>query len=440
MRSDPRTHACARHALFFIGLFAQTQIQLIGYIGISELACFVMAPFFFIQDNSLLRKHGFMSIAALSLLCLGGSICSNYFNQTLFSYAVRGMAAPYSIFSIIVCLHHFLFPNIRNFKWLLLGLAISTTISVFVFQSGEVLSSALMAGEDVAESALAHPYFWYVQLRTWLTLPMTMEYLKTPSVYANSVVAFLSLFSLLSAGGRSSFAATAFSLALLVVGGKKQSTMLRIRRNFISYSIAGVLLTFILTGVYRYTVVQGYMGEDQERKYERQSEFGTGLGGLIMGGRSEFFVGLIAALDKPFLGHGAWAPDNKGYYADFLSKYGSDKDYKTYFSSSERGFIPAHSQVIGFWLWFGIFGLLFWLYVFYIYFITLGKNMAVMPEWYGYLALWLPGALWNFFFSPFGNRVLSCSLITVCLFVKAVAEGRLVLPLSIGSQFQRYHR
>jgi hypothetical protein len=58
----------------------------------------------------------------------------------------------------------------------------------------------------------------------------------------------------------------------------------------------------------------------------------------------------------------------------------------------------------------------------------LKSNMGVIPDWYGYLALAIPAAIWNILFSPFGSRVQMSTLILVCLLARAVTRRKLFVP------------
>lgn len=420
-------------ALFLIGCFSMTQFKLIGFIGISEIVLFFLAPVFVIFDWRVLRRHGFHSIVILSLLCLLGAFVSCFYNNIDFNRAIRGIASPYAIFAIIVCLHHFLYPNIYNIKWLLVGLACSTVISVFIFQpgSGRVASGEILQGEEAVKKVVGYSLFWASQLSIWLTLPLMVAYKRVPFLYILLVGTFLPLYALIQAGGRSMFAVQLISFAMLVVGGRQRKTMHRIRRSFWLYSLLGIIAIYLGTAAYRFAATQGYMGDSQQQKYEKQSQLGDSPLSLLIGGRGGTFASLQAALDKPILGYGPWAIDTKGHYGAFLEKYGTKEDYDIYQRSAiKRGviIIPAHSHIIGFWVWYGIFGLVLWLYVLRLYFVVLNRYLAVIPQWYGYLALSIPSAIWNILFSPFGARISACLIFIVCLFIRAVAEERICLP------------
>ena len=49
-------------AFFLLGLGSETYIHFIGYVAISELVIFFLAPIIFFQDYVLLGRHGFFKV------------------------------------------------------------------------------------------------------------------------------------------------------------------------------------------------------------------------------------------------------------------------------------------------------------------------------------------------------------------------------------------
>ena len=70
--------------LFLIGLGSQTQIQVVGSIGISELVMFLIGPFIFFLDYRQLKADGFMPFVWLSIFVCMGCVCSGMINHTNF--------------------------------------------------------------------------------------------------------------------------------------------------------------------------------------------------------------------------------------------------------------------------------------------------------------------------------------------------------------------
>jgi len=127
---------------------------------------------------------------------------------------------------------------------------------------------------------------------------------------------------------------------------------------------------------------------------------------LLLVGRTEFFVGLKAALDKPILGHGSWARDINGYYTYMAFKLHGEEDKFSSLLISRNGqlIIPAHSIIAGAWMNAGIVGLFSMLYIFGLFVdrsLRLLRNKYVQrTAYYPILVFYLFNGVWVFFFSP----------------------------------------
>lgn len=414
-------------ALFLIGLFSMTQINIVGWLGISEVFCFVAGPFFFLMDQNALRRNGFMPFVGLISLCFISGIISNFVNYIPPFQALKGLSTIYAIFSISVTLHHYLYRDLKGVRWLFVGIAISTTACQFVFQQGNtrVAGGEVLDTAAAAERAMGYSLFWLVQSSNWLGLPVRAWYLNVPTIYSAGVMLFLGILGFVHSNSRSSMI-TLVPVVLILLGRKKIKTMKFLHKNFWLCVGASVLFLPIAGATYKYTARQGMLGESAQKKYESQTKRGTDMMSILVSGRSEFFAGLFAVLEKPIVGHGSWAIDYKGYYESFLKRYGDADDWRVYYEQQSQGklrIIPAHSQLISFWLWNGIGGLAFMLYVGWLYFDCLKNRLHVIPEWYGYFVSALPTALWAWLFSPFGMRVSASLLFVMCLFARAVSKG-----------------
>jgi O-antigen ligase len=124
----------------------------------------------------------------------------------------------------------------------------------------------------------------------------------------------------------------------------------------------------------------------------------------------------------------------------FLETYGSEEDYEKALKSMRYresmggltlGYIPAHSHIASFFLWFGIVGLLYWLYVLYAIFRYFHKEMASAPHWFGILALGAPGFLWALFFSGFGFRIVTMPYVVLLFMAHSYYIGAKRLPIEI---------
>lgn len=407
--------------LFLLGLFSRTEIRLIGSIGITELFCFVVGPFLLLRDWELLRKHRFTGFIWLTFLMLIGGWISNEYNDVQFGAALRGLALPYSFLVTIPVFHHFLQRDIRRTRWFFWGYALSTIISVYIFQRGNAVGSAMTA-EEAVERITGYSLFWLIQLSNAIGLPVSAYYLELPRFFPVVGVAFLVFYSFFQSNNRSGLLIGGGSLLLLLLGGKNRRTMSFMKRSFWVVVIGGALLAPLVNGVYKTLAVQGLLGESAQRKYESQILVrgkDVGIIGTLKAGRSEAFIGLEACLKNPLVGLGAWARDKTGLVLDYYSRNNADRGtIKTIEHAMSKGLIgvPAHSWVVQAWLWYGILGLVWALAVGRLIFLMLRHNMAVYPHLYGYFAFVLPNYVWSWFFSPLGGRTYLAFFFTLCLF------------------------
>lgn len=406
--------------LFLIGLGATYRVHLIGQIGISEIFVFLVAPVMFLADFLELKRDGFLSIIVLAVLTMIGSIVSGLYNGIPWSHTLKGFASPYALFAGIVFLHHYLKRSPETLKWLALGIGMSFFVTYIL--RGGAISTEFEAGSSSMES-ISRLYI----LMPLLLCPIAGWYMKIPLGYSIFMPLSLGTFALFSsASGRSTAIICLLVCILAWVGRKDRYKMKVISKYFMVFCVAVGIALLAFKVSYNILAAEGKLGERALAKYRNQTRQGSGVLAILMGGRSEVFIAAMACLDKPLLGHGPWAIDRNGYRELFLSKYGNEEDYINYIKAASRadfGLIPAHSHILGFWLWYGVSGLIFWLFVFYLMYITFRRYINAIPEYYGYISVWVPWAAWSILFSPFSERMAMAALITVLLLVRR--QGRI---------------
>lgn len=397
--------------MFFLGLFVRTQIHLVGYIGVSELVVAVCAPFLFVKSYAAMKRDGMSTILNLAHMAILGCVLSSIVNGSSFAQFIRGFAQTYMTWAAIVVGYYLLSNNIMSYRWFVLGGYLSGLLSIYIMQGAAVTMGGIeRTGEDATEAVKGGVLFWKNRVLPAMNLPIHMFYLQCPylySVIAPAIYACLGLY--LSGGsGRGTFLVAILSSALLAIGGKNRSRMVGLRKHLWLYLILGMVALTGLKNVYSWAANTGRLGEQAERKYRDQTQRGTDIASMLISGRADFFVGLYACLQKPLIGHGPWPLDTEGYRAYFLAKYGTAEDFKNlieYGQFYSEKTIPAHSHIVGYWLEYGILGLPFWLYVFWVLFRYLRRDIEVMPELFGWLALTIPGMVWSILFNPYGGRV-----------------------------------
>lgn len=411
--------------LFVLGLFSMTQISLGGYIAISEVLSLVATPFLFSKNMFAFRRDGILVILWLLVLWLGGALVADFCAHTPMRFMLRGIAVPIVVFSNIVCIYGALRRNPAAFKWYVIGAFLSSIISIFVFQAGSDVGSAEAQGVSAAEAVMSYKLFWIIRINSLLGLPATCWYLDVP-FFAIILCKIIGLYVSISQGGRSAFAISLAGLFFLFMGRQDPVSMRRIKHRLLLVALMSLLSVVAMKEGYKYAATSGLMKEGEREKFEKQTKGGkAGILATLMAGRGEFFIGLTAALDKPFIGHGSHALDICGYEAEFVAKYGNEEDVRRQMQRTMLGVrtIPAHSHIVTFWMWHGIWGLIFWLYVICLCCMTLVKRLGVYPPWFGYLVGAIPGFIWSVLFSPFGGRMSVSMFLCVCLLLRAMEKG-----------------
>ena len=146
-----------------------------------------------------------------------------------------------------------------------------------------------------------------------------------------------------------------------------------------------------------YVTASGFLSEEAKEKNEEQAKGGN----LLLGGRSEVLVSSRAVMESPIVGHGSWATDRR--YTEMLFDLRAERGESQEPVENWAGDIPAHSHLMGAWVWAGILGAVFW---FYILWLTIKAivRASVLRQPTAPLYLWILGNFfWDILFSPFGN-------------------------------------
>ena len=423
-------------ALFLFGL--GSQLQLLG-TSLSITESFVLAsfPFVVFHEWPYMKRNRVLTLFWLAAATVVGCVIASFVNHTGWWAMLRGMAVTVIMTCSIVVGHWLLRRNMNGFKWMLLGVALSGIISTFYFmKSVEVSQMGGLGAKVTAEDIMSGPIFWISRIRPFAMLIPSGWYLQCPILVSTLIPVAFGLFAILStASGRSAALSALAAAALVLVGGKRQRTIMRVCRNFWKLMLISVVAVFLAKNLYSLAASSGWLGEKSRLKYEKQTQGDTSMMRLLLGGRMESFCGLIACVDKPIVGFGPWAIDRDGYTSEFLRRYGTYEDYENILrmeaDARERGqqsLIPCHAYITEFWLWYGIAGLLFWLYVIFVFVRFLRQDCWVVPQWYMWLAAGIPGYCWGIFFSPLGERAINMMFIVACLMARAVRLGMQPLP------------
>lgn len=434
--------------LFLIGLGSLTQIKIGFSIGISEIFVYLAAPFLYIKNAHILKRDGMMPLLFLGLLVNIMNLVAGYANQIPTYFYFKGFASTYPLLAFPVVLHHLLSKNPVGHRWLFLGVALSNIVNIFMFRTSfesEVYAQGAQGGVAAA-AIMSGPIFWIGRLSNFIRLPFMGWFWQTPLGYTILAPIGLAAFSMLtSESGRSAALGALGSSFIAIMCGKSRERIRRFERNIWLIMGVAVVGVFMAYAGYRYAAINGMLGEKAREKYESQTKGEGGILKLLMGGRSEVFIGVLEALNKPWVGHGAWALDNGESTMYFLENYGDIEDYQKALENrryresvggSTLRYIPAHSHIGSFFLWFGVVGLVYWLYVLYAIFRYFHKEMSSAPHWFGVLAVGAPAYLWALFFSGFGYRIVTMPYVVMLFMAHSYYTGAKRLPIEVEMEIR----
>lgn len=433
---------------FLLGL--GLKLQVVASLSITEMIVLLSAPYLFLKDYHQLRKDGIWVFFVLSLMVIVGCVISSIANHTPPKYVLRGVAVTCIVSCSIIFSHWILRRDPGGFKWFILAIPLSAIISTFYFKASV---ETAMLGES-SEEIMSGPIFWISRLNHFVLAPTKGWYLQIPFCVNVLAPLFMAGFAMLtSISGRSSaLTAIAFSI-IVVIGGKTRRSMSRISRHFGLMVVLGFVLIGAAYMGYKVSAMAGWLGEDARRKYEVQSDGGEGgILRLILGGRGGSFIGLLACRDKPILGWGPWAKDANGYTEEFVTRFGTMEDVidlnkamlSQWYNADVYGIggrmLPCHAYITEFWAWYGVWGLVFWLYIIYVLLRHLKQDIAAVPQWFAWLACSIPGMFWGMFFSPFSDRVSIPLSVVACLMARAVRKGQFMLPREMMVEIEKVER
>lgn len=419
---------------FLAGLGSGLFVQIIGYLSFLEIFLLVTLPGAVNRVIKSAALPGSRMFAWLWLLWLFGQVVSDVANANDFGFAARGFAkAFFSGFVTLVLLPSML-RHPRSFEAFLAGLPLAHLIGYRYFRSGAYTrqdGKGWMTGEDLGWES-----YWGYLVTLTLAFVVARLWRSRPWLCVAATMAVGVLHVVMGSRSTGLYHILAACLMPLVLDVTRTSARSLAKRSRWSAALpwgrfvaaAGIVLVAAVQvkDFYEYHASRGALGEKALRKYELQ----TRRGNLIVGARQGPFIGIAAALDKPILGHGAWARMEKDYIASASDLFGVEL-YREPGFNYHKVFIPAHSMIIAAWVEGGILGLVFWVFAFVFAARYLTVAVLTFPEYAGVLLINTMGFFWSVWFSPIQSRNY-----TAMIFVPLLAAAVLHLRAKRAGQVQ----
>lgn len=178
----------------------------------------------------------------------------------------------------------------------------------------------------------------------------------------------------------------------------------------------------IATGIYGKLTESGIFGAEAQKKYLQQTA--GGKINILLAGRSESLVSLVAIADSPLFGHGSWA-ESKYYYFLYLKSIenlGKNVNWD-YAKHKNKYLIPSHSMLFGTWVYHGVIGAVFWIYILFLSLKVLSKNIFGEISISVIEMMILYALIWDIFFSPFGEArrcIEAVYIVVICVILNNI--------------------
>lgn len=390
---------------FILGIFSLTPIRFVAVFSISEVLMFLFFPYLLFRIHSIIgdRKRIRWTLL-LFILWIIAAFFSDFVNESSMTQFLKGGVRQ--IFQFNCFLFAFWIFKKENyielFKYFSVGTVISSFLSVYYFQN---------LAFDSYELSERTSYGSYVYIVLIINLFYFRKYPRFV-ILSNFLYATGHLFA--GDGSRSSFLVGFMSTFIILFSmvytrwsfnGEQMSQKVRKQIPFLLVLI--VLSGYSSKMLYEYLVLNSYMNEEAITKYEKQAN--SKMGFNILSGRMEPVAAALAIADAPLFGHGTSASDEAGYMIKAAEITGAPMDeiirYYDLRRAEGTSLIPTHSHITTAWVYHGILGMLFWMYIFIIIVKFMFKYLFVYPEYSLYLIMFCIGRIWMLWFSPTQDMV-----------------------------------
>ena len=388
---------------FLIPISMSFDVNVVGKLLGSDIFCLLLFPFILLPRGCFLKNYYVRIVIILGLLYLFSQVLTDLVRETPFHDYARGWA-KISIFFICFCT----IVMVIGFDM--------TRIVIFFF--GIVVSGFLAFFFHPNPFAKVVPWKFGIGPPVTLLLIILSVLLRKKKLKMNEAGIFIPFLTEISylllflagalnlfLGSRTSGGMCWLLLGLIVLQKritKRKFKDIRLSTGKIVFMLIAIFaMAILILNIYKVAAREGWLGEKQRRKYEVQA---SGKYGLLIGGRPEILVSLIAIKDSPLLGHGSWARDRK--YVIMLAKLRKYLGYKdTYYIDPKKDFlIPTHSYLFGAWVEAGLLGAIFWGWALVLAVRAGFRSFIVNDPNIPLILFYLNGLIWRIIFSPFGAK------------------------------------
>ena len=390
-----------------LGLSCTFTIHLVGDLPVAEILTVVALPFLLVTRGARIRGARLALIFGLLSLWLLNQVITDVWRRTATTDWMRGEANMVFFGIDLLVLAMLISKNERR--------------QVF-FLAGYCVGALLSARFQPTEEAIEVPWKFGYAAGTNMLIALVACYFFARRQFAATGALLAAIIAVnLAENFRSPVLNTLVAMALILPVIPERIGRLTIlpRRG----SLANIVVIIGLATVsgtaalmlVRFATERGFLNEEAALKNQLQSQ---SAGGLLLGGRPEILVSSQAVLEAPIIGHGSWPRDFKyiEMLADIQTRWGIPMDLD-YAEELSQGLIPTHSHLMGAWVQAGIFGAVFWFYMFWLVANGLIRLSVLRPALSPILSFMLTSFLFDILFSPFASmrRLTEAFLVVILL-------------------------
>lgn len=383
-----------------IGLFSMVKFRLLGTFALSEILIFSML--IFIPYLSFRKSEKCLIFYIFSFVWLIASVLSDLINGNSLENLLKGSFNIIFIILLIPFVFWVLSDNPRRMIYILIGNSLSCLYN-FYFQR---INETNIDDEIYREVWTVYAY------QPLFIIVCGLLFYKGYKYLSYFIIELFAIWSLFNMSRNVFLLSTLGVLILLYIGNVNNENIKykidRIKKRSISLIIIGVITLFSSAKIYEYLASNNILGERAYSKYMDQKSDEMGLAS----GRKDFFQGVYFSMQKPLIGHGNYAKDKLNLNEEY--EYFAKVKIKT---SRRDKLLPSHSYIIGAWLYNGIIGLVYWIFILFLL-LKFIRNYLLYDSQMMFIMLFLViNLIWNIFFSPFENRLMFTVTLISCILI-----------------------
>jgi len=370
-----------------LGLLAVVKIRVVGTFSLSEFL--LLAMYFTSSVYRWKRDRNCVKLFVFASLWLVGTVISDYVNQSDTIDALKGAFFIVMMMLLIPPIYSLLYDKPERVLLYFVGTGISGLYSHF------------FAATDFIKETMASDVYRFYAYAAFGSVFVYIFYFKGKknlAIFIREVIAILTLFH----ASRNYFLTTTIAAVLLLyinkIKGSTQQRVISFRKKVPTLLVAGLIGVLMVDVVYEELASSGVLGQAAFDKYMTQKQTGN----IVQGGRMATFMGIELIKQKPITGWGSYAKDTWGFMSNYYYQHNIDD-----ITSPELEYeLPAHSYIVGAWMQNGILGGVFWIFIIVLVW-KIFKSGCLLhePRILGMMMYLFVGLLWDWAFSPFGDRM-----------------------------------